>query len=491
MLIEIIFFSLTIFVILKLFKKPSDYPPGPWGYPIIGRIPSGRKEFMKEIIQLKEQHGDVFSWKMGSRFLVFISDFKLVKELFSSQTFAERPNLSTLSFAEDKSIGILSSNGHHWQEIRHFSLRHLRDLGMGKSKLVSAIHYEASELIKEIKKLAGKPGPFPEALNPAVINILWQIVASKRFDYENQEFISFGKLLDEWMDAISSNLILDIFPWLKTTLPTFLLNIISKQYVLDKVDRKLTKHFQKCVEEHKESFDKNNPRDYIDEYLIEMMKPKSNSDSSMSDGDLLGCVIDLFGAGLKTTTVTIIWASFYLCNFPEVQTRLHKEIDDVIPDGHLVTLEDKPRLPYVEAFVYEVLRFSTFSPVAVPRTSNHDVRIKNYLIPKGAMVFATAEDIHFDPKYFDSPKEFRPERFINSEGKFEVPKNGFLPFGIGKRLCLGESLARMELFIFLTTLLQHFSFSAPLGKQIDISPLDIPLFNIPKFEQEILIINRK
>ncbi|RXG51536.1 cytochrome P450 2H2 [Armadillidium vulgare] len=343
--------------------------------------------------------------------------------------------------------GILSSNGHHWQEIRHFSLRHLRDLGMGKSKLVSAIHYEASELIKEIKKLAGKPGPFPEALNPAVINILWQIVASKRFDYENQEFISFGKLLDEWMDAISSNLILDIFPWLKTTLPTFLLNIISKQYVLDKVDRKLTKHFQKCVEEHKESFDKNNPRDYIDEYLIEMMKPKSNSDSSMS----------------------------------EVQTRLHKEIDDVIPDGHLVTLEDKRRLPYVEAFVYEVLRFSTFSPVAVPRTSNHD----------GAMVFATAEDIHFDPKYFDSPKEFRPERFINSEGKFEVPKNGFLPFGIGKRLCLGESLARMELFIFLTTLLQHFSFSAPLGKQIDISPLDIPLFNIPKFEQEILIINRK
>ncbi|KAB7496053.1 hypothetical protein Anas_09014 [Armadillidium nasatum] len=95
MLIEIIFFSLTIFAIFKLFKKPSDYPPGPWGYPIIGRIPSGRQEFMKEIIQLKEQHGDVFSWKMGSRFLVFISDFKLVKELFSSQTFAERPDLST------------------------------------------------------------------------------------------------------------------------------------------------------------------------------------------------------------------------------------------------------------------------------------------------------------------------------------------------------------------------------------------------------------
>lgn len=74
---------------------------------------------------------------------------------------------------------MVATNGHHWQKIRRFTLHHLRDLGMGKSKLLSVIHYEVSELVKEIKREAGKPGPFPGALNPAVINILWQMISSK------------------------------------------------------------------------------------------------------------------------------------------------------------------------------------------------------------------------------------------------------------------------------------------------------------------------
>ncbi|KAB7496054.1 Cytochrome P450 2L1 [Armadillidium nasatum] len=101
---------------------------------------------------------------MGSRFLVFLSDYKLIKELFSSQTFANRPDLSTLTLSEDRSVGMVATNGPHWQEIRRFTLRHLRDLGMGKSRILSTVHYEVSELVKEIKKETGKPGPFPRAL---------------------------------------------------------------------------------------------------------------------------------------------------------------------------------------------------------------------------------------------------------------------------------------------------------------------------------------
>ncbi|RXG51532.1 cytochrome P450 1A2 [Armadillidium vulgare] len=274
-----LYWKINLLVILSFVTSP-------WGYPIIGHIPSGNKEFLKEVSKLRKQHGDIFSWKMGSRFLVFLSDYKLIKELFR----------------------MVATNGPHWQEIRRFTLRHLRDLGMGKSRLLSSVHYEASELVKEIKKEAGKPGPFPKALSPAIINILWQMIST-----------------------ISSNIILDIFPWLRTTLPTFLLNIIAKKSSQQKIDRKLTAFFQ----------------------------------------DLVGCIFDLFGAGLETTTLTILWSCFYLASFPEVQTRLHKEIDDVIPRDQLVTLEDKSRLPFVEAFIAEVFeRFSSLTSVGVPRTFN-------------------------------------------------------------------------------------------------------------------------
>ncbi|RXG53737.1 cytochrome P450 2L1 [Armadillidium vulgare] len=111
-------------------------------------------------------------------------------------------------------------------------------------------------------------------------------------------------------------------------------------------------------------------------------------------------------------------------------------------------------------------------------------------IAKNSVIFGFTEALHFNSKFFDSPKEFKPERFLSDIGKFDPPKEGFLPFGIGKRLCIGESLARMELLIFVVTLVQHLEFTVPEGTSLNIEPDNIPLFNLPQLNQNFVIFDR-
>ncbi|KAB7507568.1 Cytochrome P450 2C42 [Armadillidium nasatum] len=348
----------------------------------------------------------------------------------------------------EKYLGLVFSNGQQWNNIRRFTLRHLRDLGMGKSKMVSAIQYEATELIME-----------------------------------------FDDLIIKIQDSLSMLMLIDFFPWLKTILPEPVLHYLTNRKLQVNSANVLKKIIQDRIDEHVETLDVNNPRDFFDDYLIEMEKQKSNPESTMSIRDLIGTTADLFGAGYVTTATAINFSIFYMCKFPHVQKRLRKEVDEVLGNNQAI-LDDKAKLPYTEAFITESLRFANQTQFSIPRTVTNDTKLGGYTIPKDSIILPTVEEMHSDSKYFDSPKEFRPERFLNDDGKFEPPKIGFLPFGTGRRQCIGESLSRMELLIFLTTLVQHLEFSVPKGETLDITARDFVFFNAPRLEQNILITER-
>ncbi|KAB7493704.1 Cytochrome P450 6B1 [Armadillidium nasatum] len=373
----------------------------------------------------------------------------------------------------DPKLGLAASNGIRWNNSRKFTLRHLRDLGMGKSKIVSAVQHEASEIVKVMKNQAGSPAPLPQALKPAVINILWQMVASMNLIIK--KFLDIDNMIHKIHKNAAFLMIETFFPWVKTILPESLFNFIIRKHIFNEASSALEAKLKKIVKEHIKNLDENNPRDYIDDYLIEEKKHRDNPDSTMSIRDLVVCIADLFSAGLETTTTMIYWAVFYLASFPEVQKKLHDEIDKALPKGILVTMEDKKR----NIVLYRVN--------AIDFKFRHSIVFIFY----DAIVGMMAGSVHFDSKYFEFPKEFRPERFINAEGKFESPKECLMPFGIGKRQCLGESLARMELFIFLTTMLQELQFSVPPNQTIDLTPNPVPAFHPPKFDQNILITIRK
>ncbi|KAB7507563.1 hypothetical protein Anas_03198 [Armadillidium nasatum] len=411
---------------------------------------------------MRRKYGQIFSMRIGSRFVVFLCEYKIIQEALQNPAFANRPDvlifmgigedihkneqqqetLNALSLISHNKysklnasrlpnyrnqicsiVGVVGTNGVHWHSIRRFMLRHLRDLGMGKSKLVSAIHFEALELVQAFKEQDGKAVPITRAVAPAVINVLWQMVASKRYKLDDKDVIDFQNKLKDFEHSASGMIVVDIFPWLRSLIPEFILDRLSKKTKYLDLVNQLTTWFKTEVNNHMKTLDSTNPRDFIDEYLIEMEKQKDNPDNVMScekfmkfmiikNEDLIGCISDLFTAGLETTTTTLNWAVIYLATFPEVQKKLHKEIDNVLPDGTPFTLQEKTRqeLPYLEAFISEVLRYSSLAAFG----GLHSGLINLYRNDNG-----------------------------------------------GKRQCLGESLARMELFVFLATYLQYLEFSCP------------------------------
>ncbi|XP_062240948.1 vitamin D 25-hydroxylase isoform X2 [Platichthys flesus] len=159
------------------------------------------------------------------------------------------------------------------------------------------------------------------------------------------------------------------------------------------------------------------------------------------------------------------------CTWPSTPTskRVHREIDSVLSNGRAPTLEDKQKMPFVEAVLHEILRFCNIVPLGIFRATSQDAKVKGYSIPKGTMVITNLYSVHFDEKYWNDPGVFLPERFLDSNGNF-VRREAFLPFSLGKRCCLGEQLARMEMFLFFTTLLQRFHLQFPPGSVPSLTP---------------------
>ncbi|KAL7849983.1 hypothetical protein SRHO_G00193320, partial [Serrasalmus rhombeus] len=189
------------------------------------------------------------------------------------------------------------------------------------------------------------------------------------------------------------------------------------------------------------------------------------------ENNLLFTVTNLFAAGTDTTGTTLRWGLLLMAKYPHVQDRVQEEIDSVA-GGRQIVMEDKKNLPYTDAVIHEIQRLANIVPMSLPHTTACDVHFQGYFIKKGTCVFPLLTSVLRDENEWESPNTFNPEHFLDEQGRF-VKRDAFMPFSAGRRLCLGESLARMELFLFFTSLLQHFHFSPPPGMsedQLDLTP---------------------
>ncbi|KAB7500210.1 Cytochrome P450 2L1 [Armadillidium nasatum] len=371
-------------------------------------------------------------WRIGSTYVVAILDYQIYKEAYQHQNIAFRPKQNALTFVQGKSVlGIVNTGGERWIQNRRFALRHLRDFGMGKEKLLFDAHYEADNFVSDLKNKVGKPTSIPPTLLISILNTAWQMIASTRYEFDDKEIIEFVKLVSETHICGPKLIILDLFPWLKKILPSYVRDFLFKHKVQKELSDKIKAYFEKHIYNHMKDVNEENIRDYIDAYLIEMEKQKSNSNSGMSIEDLTFCLSDLFEGSTETTSLSIHWAILYLSKYPNVQKKLQAEIDEFLPKGVQFLMKDKTKLPYTEAFIAEILRLSSVVSIP-PRAAEEDTKIGPYFIPKGSWVLGESFVVHRDPKYWDSPDELRPERFLDSNGKFVAPSKGFVPFGYGK-----------------------------------------------------------
>ncbi|DAA31248.1 cytochrome P450 2J2 [Bos taurus] len=464
-------------------RRPKNYPPGPPPLPFVGNF--FQLDFDKAHLSLQrfvKKYGNVFSVDFGIFRSVLITGLPLIKEalVHQDQNFANRP-LIPIEKRIFNNKGLIMSNGHVWKEQRRFALTTLRNFGLGKKSLEERIQEEAAYLIQEIGEENGQPFDPHFTINNAVSNIICSITFGERFDYQDDQFQELLRLFDEMMHLRTSTCcqLYNIFPRIMSFLP-------GPQHALFSKWEKLKMFIAGVVENHKRDWNPAEARDFIDAYLQEIEKHKGNATSCFHEENLIYNTLDLFFAGTETTSTTLQWGLLYMALYPEIQEKVQAEIDRVLGQSQKPSMAARESMPYTNAVIHEVLRMGNILPLNVPREVTVDTVLAGYRLPKGTMVTTNLTALHRDPAEWATPDTFNPEHFLEN-GQFKK-RESFLPFSIGKRMCLGEQLARTELFIFFTSLLQKFTFRPPENEKLSLkfrmsmtlSPLSHRLCAIPR-----------
>ncbi|XP_076038360.1 cytochrome P450 2L1-like [Oratosquilla oratoria] len=480
MLAEVLLGLIFLWALFMVCKKPEGFPPGPWGLPLIGSTKYRSLLLESDVKELNKKYGDIFIVRIGTSVNVYICNYEIVKEVCSKLEFTYRPTWSLFNYmGHGENLGLIGSHGEPWLSTRRFALRHLRQLGLGKSFMSGAIQFEALEMAKHFEREEDGLTDLGTFINVVVVNVIWQLVANQRFPADHERAIKFHTLMRNMQEYFASVTTLDLYPWLTKILPVWATQKIFGRGLMFKIRDQIGNHLQGVIEEHKTSLDSANPRDFIDDFLIKIEASRNDPDTIYTEKNLKSTIWDLFAAGSDTMSTTLRWILIYMAQYPKIQKKVQEEIDDVVPRGEQPSWEDKKRMPYTEATTNEVHRIISLVTLGIMHRSGSNTTIRGYNIPKGAIVYPVCYYCHNDEKYWNKPSEFRPERFLDENNTIVIPREGFLPFGVGRRQCIGEPLATMELFIFLTTLLQKFTFS-PGPEGVNLKPMDIPFINYPR-----------
>ncbi|XP_063793863.1 cytochrome P450 2G1-like isoform X2 [Pseudophryne corroboree] len=371
---------LFLYLRLKRFWTCQNFPPGPTPLPLLGNILEIKLGGMvNSVMKLREKYGDVFVIYLGSRPIVIVTGYKLVKEIYldSGDDFINRGIIPCWQpFYKDHGL-VFTRNVERWRELRRFSMSILRDFGFGKRSAEERIQEEASWLVEELKKTQESFFDPWHCVSKAIGNIIFSIMFGNHHEYEDKDMDNVLSYINETFLIICSSWgqMYDTLPWLMRYIP-------GRHHKIKHLLKKLSHFVETRVQINLKTLDPNNPRDYVDAFLIKLDKEKANPDSEFNMKNLLACTLQIFFAGVDTVNTTLIYSLLILLKYPDVLAKVHDEIDHVIGRLRSPTVQDRNNMPYTEAVIHEMQRFTELAPLGFPRATTKEVKINGYTLPK-------------------------------------------------------------------------------------------------------------
>ncbi|XP_043702382.1 cytochrome P450 81Q32-like [Telopea speciosissima] len=465
------YYFLAFFLGFLLSKQPfpnrKNLPPsGPLSLPIIGHLYLFKKPLHQTLARVAAQYGPILLLKFGSRRVLHVSSPSAAEECFTTNDiiFANRPHFllgKYLGF--DYTILSSASYGQHWRNLRRLTT--LEIFSSTRLQMFSKIRTnEVRSLLRRLV-VAGNSSKTIEMKSTffeLTLNNMMMMIAGKRYYNDNVGDLDKGRQFQELVEEIfgvagASN-VADFLPLLKWVG----FNSLEKKLV--RLQRKRDQFMQELIEEHRMARTQSKDEKSLIDILLSLQE---NDPMYYTDEIIIGIIQVLLTAGTDTTSGTMEWAMSLLLNHPEVLKKAQAEIDTIVGQDRLLNESDVAHLPYLHCIINETLRMYPAGPLLVPHESSEECTVGGFTIPRDTILLVNLGAIHRDPKLWEEPTKFRPERMEGIGGVRDGYK--LMPFGSGRRSCPGEGLALRVVGLTLGSLIQCFKWERVDEELVDMT----------------------
>eukprot|EP01018_Ginkgo_biloba_P018169 Gb_12032 [translate_table: standard] len=448
-------------------RNKALLPPGPSAWPIVGNLFQLGKKPNESLFHLSQKYGPLMTLFLGTRTTVVVSSPAMAREflrtndhIFASRTPVQASNC--LSYL--RSSLIWADYGSHWRMLRRicnnelFSSKRLDDL----QHLRRGHVFEMVRLIYE-DHLKGKSINVGHTVFISSVNLLGNMIFSQNvLNPHSAASDEFKETVWKMIELSGTPNLADFFPFLQFLDPQGLRRNnethMARVYAL----------FDKFIQNRLASRSQNSCPPKIKDFLDILLDFKGDENAQWSHSDIKALLLEMFTAGSETTSATIEWAMAELIRKPQTMKRAQMELNDVVGRHRRVEESDTEKLPYLQAVVKEVLRLHPPAPLLLPHRAERSCEIGGYLIPKNSQVMVNVWAIGRDPAIWKEPLHFFPERFLEGN-HMDYKGHNFelIPFGAGRRICVGLPLAHRMLHFVLASLLHSFDWRLPHGQNSD------------------------
>ncbi|XP_052001435.1 cytochrome P450 1B1 [Xyrauchen texanus] len=436
--------------------------PGPFAWPLVGNaMQLGQMPHMT-FSKLAKKYGNVYQIRLGSSDIVVLNGDSAIQQALiqHAREFAGRPNFASFRMISGGHSMTFSSYSKQWKVHRKVAQSTLRAFSSANSQTKKSFEQhvvgEAMDLVQMFLRLSADGRYFNPSheFTVAAANVICALCFGKRYGHDDPEFRTLLGRVDKFGETVGAGSLVDVMPWLQS-FPNPVRSVYQNFKI---INEEFFAYVKDKVVQHRDTYNPGVTRDMSDAIIGVIEHGK---DSSLTKDFVEGTVTDIIGAGQDTISTVMQWIFLLLVKHPSIQIKLQEQIDKVVGRDRLPSIEDKSNLAYLDAFIYETMRYTSFVPVTIPHSTTSDVTIEGLHIPKDTVVFINQWSVNHDPQKWQDPHLFNPSRFLDANGALDKDlTNSVMIFSSGKRRCIGDQIAKVEVFLFSAILLHQCSFES-------------------------------